>query len=410
MAFLDEFDRADGPIGAPWSVDVGSFAVTSSEAAYTGAYTYPVDTEWSDFPTHIERTATVDVGSANMVCEWDFSRNSTLYMACVFRYVSSGHMLRLAGSITDPDLMMLHKIDAVGGNVLLWSGYVTGWQTHRIRIVADGTSITCWTNDVWRFAVTSSAYQTATRAGIGVVGVGWMPDSFSDSFSGSSLGGSWDVVGGSRWNVGGGVATADVHPSDAGFAGAALVDVGSPQQVVEWVLSGVTGPKNGIYLVFRAVNGGNYWFVTGSSLGPNHIGVYRRAGDTNTLMSSWVTSTAWGTGQTIRVEAGPSNVVVKINGTTVITIPAGTSDPWPRVGIGGWFSPSVGNLPSAQFASIDATAAVSNFQVLSASSHGVGPWGGVGRWSRFWCSPIRRPRTSVGILVAYARSAGVSSS
>ena len=41
MAFLDTFDRADGPIGSPWSVDVGSFAVTSSEAAYAGAYLLP---------------------------------------------------------------------------------------------------------------------------------------------------------------------------------------------------------------------------------------------------------------------------------------------------------------------------------------------------------------------------------
>ena len=399
MIFTDTFTRSDGPIGSPWVTDRGAYSITSGEAHYDNDLIYPADVIWSSEPfADMNATATVDVGSADMVVEWDYDRHGSLLMRPVFRYAGPGSMLGLVDILINPDEMRLVSIDEGGSNTTLWSGAVTGWQSQRIRIQTRGTSIDCWTNDVHRFNVTSSFNQSATKAGLGGYRGGWDPQpEFTDTFSGS-LGPEWDVVGGS-WGTSSGDLVAVLPPSPPpAYFGAVLTDTGSPVQSVEWDLSGVgSATKNGIYLAFRGVDDDNYWFVTGSTASAGHIAVYRRAGGSNVRMSSWATGVSWGGGQTVRVEATTSTITVKVSGSTVITLPYSTVDPWPRAGVGGYAG--AGNLASARVGRIQTTPSPSVSELL-AGVELTGPWITDGRWTRFHCRPFRRPTDgwSVGFL------------
>ena len=391
MIFTDTFDRADNlsSLGSPWTTHAGPFGVVSSDGRYTGDLTYPGKSDWPGGadPTAM-KAATVDVGTADMIVEWDATPASG-HRYLLFRYTDPSNTLAVLASSSVPDTMLLR-----GGGGTIASAYSPGWQTKRIKVTTLGTKVRVYADDVLTIDAVTSANLTATRAGIGGNAIGWDPLSFSDSFTrsdASSLGSPWTVTGGT-W----GIASNRARWLSGTGIGEAIVDLGSPVQTVEWTWSALAkGPSRQI---FRYLSHSDYWFVSGTVSDGNKMYLISRAGG----IVATATGVTWGPGSTLRVEAGESDIRVYSAGTLIITHTVSSAvTPGGGAGIGGNMDDPL--LPNTRWASF--SGAGSDTDSLLSPGGSVGPWLNDVHWNRFHCGPVspaRRPRTSVGVLVARA--------
>lgn len=375
MAFEDTFTRADADtLGSPWvhldGQSLGSkFGIRSGEARYLG----PLDTapalSGSDY--YSTQLVTVDVGSADMAVEWNVegpSSGGVLYLP--FRYATGtsptwlNNTLGLYATGSDPGKLYL----LAGDSTNLGSFTVSGWRSgDTIRAEAVGTAIKIYIGGVLKLSATSSVGLSNTRAGIGGHAGSVFVDQYAMFRSGSAI---------------------------------ATVDLGTDIQTVEWDLA--ASVNYGMFFdIFRYKDANNFWFVCGSSSDHTKMYLFRRLGGTDTLMAT-ASGVTWGPGHDVRVEAGASSIIVKLDGVTKIT--HSTTAPgsaWSRAGMlsgdaRNRFERFAGNAFTDNFTREYASTLGSPW---TESSWGIGytlsRWSGVSRdglldyarWTRFWCSP-----------------------
>lgn len=375
MAFEDTFSRADADtLGSPWThldgQSLGSkFGVRSGEARYLGPLdTAPAGSSPNYYSTQL---ATVDVGSADMAVEWNLkgpSAGGTLWLP--FRYATGTSpeyvqsSLGLYSTSSDPDKLYLFA----GLSTVLGSTTTSGWRTgDTIRAEAVGTAIKIYIGGVLKISATSSVGASNTRAGFGgAAGTGFV-DRTAMFRSGSAI---------------------------------ATVDLGTDIQTCEWDIAASVNYGT-FYCVFRYKDANNYWAIWGQSSDHTKMWVGKVVGGSWTTLGA-ATGVTWGPGHDVRVEAGSSNVTVKLDGSTKISV--STAAPGSSWSGAGMFSGDARN----RFASFAGNSFTDDFtreyadtlgSPWTESVWGVGYktalWGGEDRdWmldylrlDRFWCSP-----------------------
>lgn len=391
MIFTDTFDRADNlsSLGSPWTTHAGQFGVVSSDGRYTGTLEYSGSSGWpGGVDPRVAVAATVDVGSADMVVEWNSSPTSG-HTYRLFRTSGATSSLAVGASSKSPNTIYLGRIEP-SGNTAITSTSSPGWQTKRVRVETLGTSIKVYVDGTLTLSTTSSFNSTATRAGIGGNAIGWVPDSHADNFTrsdSSSLGSPWTAHAGT-WGI---ASNRAKYVSGSGI-GAATVDLGSPVQTVEWDWTALAkGPS---YQIFRYQDIANFWCATGTGSDPNKLYLAQTFRGGNSVKAT-ATGVTWGPGSTLRVEAGESNIKVYSGGTLVLTHTVGVDIYGSRAGIGGNMSDAL--LGNTRWSRFDG-AGVDTDTILVSGGSG-GPWLNDVAWSRFHCSPWPVPASPAGWVV-----------
>lgn len=155
--FTDNFTRTDAiTLGDPWVAHLGTWGITSNQGYVTAA-------------NNLEPTASVDVGSADMIVEWELSVTSHGYVYYPFRMADGSNYLFITNSAVFPNrIFLFHR---TGGSNTQIGGFTTvaGWAAadNTIRVEAEGTEIRIYINGLLvdtRTGITQ--HQTATRAGL----------------------------------------------------------------------------------------------------------------------------------------------------------------------------------------------------------------------------------------------------
>lgn len=386
MAFEDTFTRADADtLGSPWThldgQSLGSkFGVRSGEARFLG----PLDSApvWSLGQYYSTQFATVDVGSTDMAVEWNVtapSAGGSLYLP--FRYA-----LGTSPRWTD-NTLGLYATSANVTQLILATPTTTldtinasGWRTgDTIRVEAVGTSISVYRNGTLIGGGVSSECLGNTRAGFG-------GNATSDRPMYARTTGT-----GNKWTV---------------------VDAGTDIQTVEWEWSALNKPAT--YHLFRFKDASNLWIL--QQVSTNSFELWQFNAGVWVLRAA-ATTTGPSPGDVLRVEAGASAIVVKVNGTTIITYStpapgsafskaglaggsAATATKWTRFKLNSFettFDVDAGALP-APWTTIAGTWTVA----------ATNAWTGTPRtsnldfyhWTRFWCSPwpLARGYRNIGMV------------
>ena len=311
MAFEDTFTRADNALtlGSPWIVQpavdangpiASAFGIESNQAAYTGFRTTEPEYLMGDYWATV--SAVVDVGSADMVVEWDLSTTSNVGFYLPFRCAGPMDTLMIVGRLLDSSKLAVHEFSPDGTSNSLGVSTVSGWRDKRVRVEAVGSAITVKVDGTPVASYTSTHNLSVPYAGI--------------SGDAISLGGR------GQWSSG--------YPS--GGEVSATVDLGSPIQTCEWEFDSDSAGYT--YHVFRYVDDNNYWFVYRPTGSPTTLDLYQRVSGANSRVAR-ATGVSWPNGSVVRVEASSTNIVIKIDGSTVITYTtaAGSGD---RAGLGGY--------------------------------------------------------------------------
>ena len=390
MTFTDDFTRPDGGLGSPWSTLAGAFGIVSNTARHTGPLSYPGAPSWPGPPYVVPSVAVVDVGSADMVVEWERSAGSG-GLWCPFRVAADDSMLIVGASSTALDQVYLMRIEPSGATVIA-SATDAGWWTEPVRVRAVGSSITVHVGGVPRITATSTYNIGETHAGIGGNAIGWWPASFADSFTradSSSLGSPWTAHAGSwgidanraKWVVGSGAGR-----------GAATVDLGSPCQTCEWEWSALAkGPS---YQIFRYLDIDNFWIASGTGAPALTGRVYLHSIIGGTVTEEvYVDGVTWGPGSTLKVEATDTAIKVWSAGVLIIDFATSVSFPGSRAGIGGNMSDPA--MPTTRWTRFDGVGTPSNSQTHPVA---VGPWLDAARWTRFHCAAVAPSGWHIGSL------------
>lgn len=371
--FLDQFDRVDnaGSLGAPWTVHAGQFGVLGSDGRYTGDLYYPGKAGYSARPAV---AATVDVGSADMIIEWD-SGPATAGHERLFRFAAVDSTL-LVGESRDRTVLVLVAVTPSSSTVL-GTTHVSGWQTTRVRVIAEGTSIKVWTDDVLRISATSSVNVTATRAGIGGSAIGWQPTgAFTDTFTranSSTLGSPWTEHRG-VWGI---LSNRARNASGSGTL-SATVELGSPIQVCEWDWSALS--KGAAQQAFRFKDNNNFWFVSGNGTIPGNVYLFRRGGGFESIAAT-ATGVTWGVGSTLRVSAEDTRIRVWSGSTLIINHATTDVGEGTRAGLSG-YNGGGNEILSTRWSRFAGEGFQSNAPVASVD----GPWLDGLHWTRFYAS------------------------
>lgn len=155
--FIDDFTRANGPIGAPWTSHAGTWSINGNRAAVTASNGTEVSTS-------------VDVGSADMAVEWELTTLPSpgrLYFPV--RVVDASNYLFFTNSVLDPNRIFCYHRTSGGNNQLGSFVTVSGWLANNttIRVEAEGTTLRLYSDGNLidtRTGITQ--HQTATRAGL----------------------------------------------------------------------------------------------------------------------------------------------------------------------------------------------------------------------------------------------------
>jgi len=160
-SFTDTFMRADNStLGSPWIVRNLTFGITSNTGYYTGSV------------TSARAIATVDVGSANQVVEWDLSVWPKGPVECSFRYVDLNNFWYVGGSSSQPGTVVLVKKIAGSESVVATQTGVTWGVGTRLRVETSGEDIIVKAGGVTLSSLSTTSSDLATtgiHAGIG----GW---------------------------------------------------------------------------------------------------------------------------------------------------------------------------------------------------------------------------------------------
>ena len=386
VMFTDTFDRSDNAstLGAPWTTHAGQFGVVSSAGRYTDELYYPGKTGWPGGSSpRVPSAATVDVGSADMAVEWDSTPAAGGHYR-LFRFAAPDSSLSIGESSGDRDLIVLDEVTPAG-SVMVASASSPGWQTKRVRVEAVGSAISVLVDGVVVISSTSTYNQTATRAGIGGNAIGWDPltvtDTFDRSDNASTLGAPWTSHAGT-WGIASNLAR---YVSGSGV-GAAMVDLGSPVQHVEWDWTALAkGPS---YHLFRYRDSTNFWFVSGTGGNPTTMFLFHQSGVSATLEAT-ATGVTWGPGATLTVEAGETSIKVWTGSTLVINHSTASVDRGTRAGIGGNMNDA--DLATTRWSRFSGQGVDTDLALVLGETGG-GPWLDDVQWARFACSewPLRQ--------------------
>lgn len=144
----DDFNRADGAIGANWTALAGTFTIVSNTARQTGTVEqYYVTRYTATAPATNDHEAEADGRSDNSGV--GFGAGVRLQSGAVSGYVLVGF---------GGDAFYLVRLDAGGENIIDTGGTCTSGVTFNLRIVANGTAIEGYVNDALTVNATDATY------------------------------------------------------------------------------------------------------------------------------------------------------------------------------------------------------------------------------------------------------------
>lgn len=174
----DDFNRANGAIGANWTQDTGTWTVdtntvrqtTASSSYFKARYTATPPTT-NDFEAEVDGRS--DDGSIGFGVGVRFANSSAV----------SGYVIIGFGG----DSCYLVRLDAGAENILDTGSGITSSTTFNLRGRANGSTIEGYRNDVLDVNVTDSTYSSG---GWGMITYGSLngANSWMDNFLGADLG------------------------------------------------------------------------------------------------------------------------------------------------------------------------------------------------------------------------------
>lgn len=149
--FSDNFNRADGGLGANWEVLNGSWSIVSNRAVPTTA---------SNF-----NTAVHDVGQANVIIRAKIKTTTTPDSVgmIVFRTLDATHHLFVEVKPTAINMFLMNT----GQTTLFTNPLTTYVDFGEVRLELDGDFISVYYEDVFQYTVENSYLNVRTKHGMG---------------------------------------------------------------------------------------------------------------------------------------------------------------------------------------------------------------------------------------------------
>lgn len=146
----DDFNRADGGVGANWTALAGTFTIVSNTARQTATNEQYYATRYTaTAPATNDHEAEIDCQSNNSTIGW--GPGVRLQAGAVSGYLFVGF---------GGDSLYLVRVDATVENILDTGSAFTSSTTFNVRVRANGSAIEGFRNDVSDATATDSTYSS----------------------------------------------------------------------------------------------------------------------------------------------------------------------------------------------------------------------------------------------------------